>query len=545
MKEKNQFRALLVYPNLPLMLVPPLSMALFTRVLKDEGYQVELFDTTSYLTDDTTSPRNRVKYLQARKFDETDDLGIAVKWGMLDDFRKRVLDYQPDVMFFSVVEDTMEKSLQMLKIVEDLRVPHLLGGVFPTAAPAVCIGFDSVKMIGIGEGEKTIVDVAEAIRKDAPLDRIMGTWYKATSGEVSKNPAQPLVDIGKIVPDFTLFDSARFIRPMGGNVFRTFPIESYRGCPYLCTYCNSPMQRSLSKEQDLGNFLRRKKLNVLESEITSLVENYDPEFLYFVDDSFLARPKKEVVEFCEFYKNVGLPFWFNTRPENCTENNMRLLKEAGCYRISFGIECGNESYRKNVLLRNVTNDQIVESFRVIAESQIPFSINLIIGMPGETRELVFDTIELVRSIGGYDTLTVSIFTPYHGTVLRNVAVKNKWLNSDALTKHTTSSSLLDMPPPYLSAKDIDGLMRVIPLYVYFPKNEWNEIRKAEIADSIGDDVLAHYSGIYQEKFLKSDQYDQKEFVPEGGTGCKSNPLDSYKFIQKPLNHAEIAALTMG
>ena len=102
-----------------------------------------------------------------------------------------------------------------------------------------------------------------------------------------------------------------------------------------------------------------------------------------------------------------------------------------------------------------------------------------------------------------------------------------------------------MPPPYLSAKDIDGLMRVIPLYVYFPKNDWNEIRKAENDDATGNAVLAHYSAIYQEKFLKRDQYDQKEFVPEGGTGCKSNPLDSYRFIQKPLDHAEIAALTMG
>ena len=49
MKEKKDFKVLLVYPNLPLMLVPPLSMAIFTRVMKDGGYKVDLFDTTSYI----------------------------------------------------------------------------------------------------------------------------------------------------------------------------------------------------------------------------------------------------------------------------------------------------------------------------------------------------------------------------------------------------------------------------------------------------------------------------------------------------------------
>ena len=109
-----------------------------------------------------------------------------------------------------------------------------------------------------------------------------------------------------------------------------------------------------------------------------------------------------------------------------------------------------------MLLRKPTNEEIIDSFKVIEESGIAFSVNLIIGFPGETRELVMETVELVRQIKGYDTITVSIFTPYRGTVLREVAIKNGWLNKDHITIHTTSSSVLNMPEPYLAQKILMG-----------------------------------------------------------------------------------------
>ena len=77
-KTINNFKVLLVYPNLPLMLVPPLSMAIFTAILKTKGYKVELFDTTSYVPEEAnSSPQNRTIYLQARDFSDEDDLGVS------------------------------------------------------------------------------------------------------------------------------------------------------------------------------------------------------------------------------------------------------------------------------------------------------------------------------------------------------------------------------------------------------------------------------------------------------------------------------------
>lgn len=544
-KQKNEFKILLVYPNLPMMLVPSIAIALFTRIFKKEGYQVDLFDTTHYISEENSSPQNRVKYLQAREFSEEKDLGVKIKTDLLGDFRKKVLEYKPDLMVVSVVEDAFLQSVKMLNTVLDLSIPHIVGGVFPTAAPDRCMEFPEIRMLGLGEGEKIVVDVAEAVRLGKPLTDIPGTWLKDDSGKIHKNPQGKVVDINKYCPDFSLFEESRFYRPMGGRIFKTIPVETYRGCPFSCAYCNSPMQRGFANNNNMGNFLRRKNMLSLREELKELIDQFNPEFFYFIDDTFFARPEKEIDEFCDMYKEFKLPFWINTRPETCTSENLKKLKNAGCYRISFGIECGNEEYRIKVLKRNVRNDELLKRFKIIEESGIAFSINLIIGFPGETRELIMDTVEFVRLISGYDTLTVSMFTPYHGTVLRAVAVKNGWLDKKRITKHTTAQSMLRMPPPYVSIEELDGLMRALPLYCYFSKNEWGKIQKAEKGDEEGNKSFIYYTEIYNRNFLKQNQDEDKYILVGGSGGCKSNPKDSLRINLPRLSKEQIEILTLG
>jgi anaerobic magnesium-protoporphyrin IX monomethyl ester cyclase len=546
-KSKEELKILLVYPNLPLMLVPPLAMGLFTRILKEEGYQVDLFDTTHYLEESederSTSTQNRAKFNQVRVFSEENDLGIAIHTNMLEDFRDKVVSYQPDLLIFSVVEDVFRKTLAMLQHVEDLAIPRIIGGVFPTAAPERCIEDPKINLVGIGEGENVVVDVAEAVRTGRSLSGIPGTWFKDEDGNIEKTLPGQLVDIDKALPEFSLFDEARFVRPMGGRIFKTIPVETFRGCPYSCTFCNSPMQRSLTKSAGLGNFLRRKTIKNLKSELRELIRLHDPEFFFFVDDVFMARPRAEMLEFCDMYKEFGLPFWFNTRPENCDAESLAALRDAGCYRISFGIECGNEDFRNKIILRKPTNQDILDRFAVIADSGIAFSLNLIIGFPGETRDLIMDTVELVRSIRGYDALTVSVFTPYHGTPMREVAVRNGWLSPSVITKHTTAKSILDMPPPYLNADEIDGLLRTLPHYCYFPKSQWDEIRRSEIDNAEGLVIHERFAEIYRRNFLGENQDFRKADMVDGALGCRTNPKDAFRLSPKRLTSEQVTTLT--
>ena len=508
MKDKNSLKVLLVYPNLPMMLVPSIAISIFANIFKKQGYQVDLFDATHYQSADESSPQKRVKFLQARQFSEEDDLGVKTKKDLIGDFVKKVDIFKPDFIAFSVVEDSFLQCIELLRAISDRNIPALVGGVFVTAAPDVVISYPEIKMIALGEGEETILEVAEKVRKEISCKDVLNVWLKNGDGSVTKNKIRPLVDINKSLPDFSLFEESRFYRPMGGRIFKTFPLETTRGCPNQCTFCNSPMYKKFCKINHLGNFLRFKDLSQVRQEIVMCLDKHDAEYFYFIDDSFLQRSRKYFDEFVEMYKEFSVPFWFNTRPESITPESLKKLSSINCDRISVGVECGNEEFRRKVLNRDVSNRKIIEKMRILGESGIAFSINNIVGFPDETREMVFQTIELNREFFGYDTITVSIFTPYHGTELRETVIEKGYLNPDIITTHTTSSSLLKMPN--LTTEEIDGLMRTFCMYVEFEKDKWPLIRKAEKFDEDGERIFNELSEKFRERFLSGSHDELKE-----------------------------------
>ena len=90
-------------------------------------------------------------------------------------------------------------------------------------------------------------------------------------------------------------------------------------------------------------------------------------------------------------------------------------------------------------------------------------------------------------------------------------------------------------------------MRVMPLYIYFPKEHWAEISIAEKSSPEGDEVLAHYSEIYRSEFLKTSQFDEKRITVDGASGCRSNEKDSFivtRVSEKEMRNSELALLTM-
>lgn len=491
---KRKFKVLLVYPNLQGMLVVSVVIGIFTRILKDAGFDVDLFDGTLYKSKQSLPTLKRAEYLQVRDFSYKDDLNISFDVDICNAFISKIDSFKPDLLVVSTVEDAFLQAIELLNLVKDRNIPHIVGGVFITAAPDKAISFPQIKTICLGEGEKAVLQVAERLRDKLGIDDVENIWIKKDDGSIIKNKIGSLIDINKILPDYSLFDEVRFYRPMSGKILKTLPLETYRGCPNRCTYCNSPMWNRFYKQNIKEQYLRRKSIDRIIYEIDYLVKEYNPELIYIIDDTFLARPLKEIKEFVKKYKKHSIPFWFNTRPETVTEEMISLLEEINCYRFNVGLECGNEEFRKKKLNRLVSNEELVEHLNILGRSSISFSINNIIGFPGETRELIFDTIELNRKISGYDSLTVSIFTPYHGTILREEAIRKGYIDPDIITTHTVSSSLLKMPQ--LTIEEIDGLMRTFLLYVKFPREMWREIEKAEKFDDEGNKIFKELSETY-------------------------------------------------
>ena len=176
-----------------------------------------------------------------------------------------------------------------------------------------------------------------------------------------------------------------------------------------------------------------------------------------------------------------------------------MIEEINCDRISIGLESGNEEVRNRFLNRRMSNEVLLKAFSILERSSIPISVNNIIGFPDETREQVFDTINMNREIKA-DSTNAFIFMPYRGTKLREYCVEKGYLDSDAFSADICKHSILKMPT--LSEEQIRGLVRTFPLYVKFPKKDFSIIEKAEKFDEEGNKVFEQLSKIYREEYFK-------------------------------------------
>ena len=512
--KRENFRVLIVYPNLSMMLTPSYAIGLWTAILKEQKYNIDLFDCTPYMPtyefvgqkeeekiadamDESASATRANKLMASRKYDPIKLFGQP-KTDLLGDFRAKVEEFDPHAVIIStLVEDTWPQAQDLLRtLAEYPEIKSIIGGVFPTMAPEEMIVDPNIQCLAEGEGEETIIEFCEAVRLDLSTTNIKGTRAKDKRGFTYTNEPRPLININNIIPDFSLFDEKRFLRPLGAKIWKAMPIETYRGCPYKCAFCNSPKQVLLAKEKKQGLYTRRKTMDTLRRELEAMIDRYDPNFLYINDDAFMARPKKEVKEFAEMYKDFKMPFWCQTRFEDIDEDKLKWLLDVGLYRMSFGLEHGNEEFRKKKLFRNISNKKIVEKAKILGDLQVPYSMNIIIGMPYETRDLIFDTIELAKKVKTFDSLAVNIFAPYRGTVLRQNAIDEGWLDPTLQATSFIEKSILRMPEPYLQPDEMLGLQRVFPLYVTMEESLYLDIKRAEIFDEKGNEIFDKLSEKY-------------------------------------------------
>ena len=142
--------------------------------------------------------------------------------------------------------------------------------------------------------------------------------------------------------------------------------------------------------------------------------------------------------------------------------------------------------------------QIIEALKTVEKHGIPYTVNNIIGFPDETRELVFDTINLNRQINPA-TINCYFFTPYKGTALYDYCIKHSYLEKDAKVHQLLDGTRLEMDT--ITYEELKGLQRTLPLYVKFPKKEWGKICIAEKFDEEGNEMFKQLRQIYLKNYF--------------------------------------------
>ncbi len=312
----------------------------------------------------------------------------------------------------------------------------LFGGPHPTLQPVEQVKRPDVDMVVRGEGEAPVRELfAQLERLDgrpveviAPeLREIRGLTFKMSDGEIIHNPDRPFQKDLTILPKpaFHLFQIEKYsnLQPLtdGYRKERSFTIMTSRGCPHACTFCSRGVE---------GRTWRPRKIEEVIEEWRWLVEECGATEIGVADDVWnlhLARAK----ELCRGLIAAGLTKvpWVTIhgmRADASDAELFQLMKQAGCRRVGFGIESGNQGVL-DLMKKKQTLEQIRTAVKNAKAAGLQTMGFFIFGMPGENEERMEETIRFAIELDP-DLANFMIATPYPGTELYDIVVKEGQFN---------------------------------------------------------------------------------------------------------------------
>ncbi len=344
----------------------------------------------------------------------------------LQDFAKTVKAKRYDIAGFTVTSPTLSSALELAQTLKKQSPSTLtvFGGIHATISPLETAGFDCVDVVVKGEGEITLREIAENIRRKNDLSGVKGLVYKE-NGVLRQTPARPLIENLDEVP----FPARHLIRKKvytyPDALYRNAaPMITSRGCPGRCTYCNV--------RQIFGNVFRTRTAGNIVDEIEFLVRKTRVKEIHIWDDNF-TTVKKRVFEIRDEIKkrNLKVKFAFpnGIRADFLSEDIMKALKDMGTYSIAVGVESGSQDVldraRKGVKLRKVE-----EVFALARKMKLETWAFFMIGLPGDDSHRVKQTIDFAGRLNP-DVAKFHILKPYPGTEVYDYLLsKNLILTKD-------------------------------------------------------------------------------------------------------------------
>ncbi len=340
----------------------------------------------------------------------------------------------------------------------------LAGGPHPTFFPEFVLE-PSVDAVCVGEGEGAILDIAECITQGNDIKDVKNVYTKS-NGQIRSNPLRPLLENLDSLPypDRDLYYDKY---PILGNSPSKHFITG-RGCPFNCRFCSNKAYKNLYC--GLGRMVRRPNPQKICDEINDARSKHPLQSVRFDDEVFLMD-EVWLLDFLDRYKKeVGLPFSCLIRADIATPKSIAAMKSAGCYIAYFGIESGNDYIRNQILGKNITRTQIIETARLLRKHRIKIGTFNMVGMPGETFENAWETVRLNQLIRS-DYPWCSIIQPYPGTELEQMARKMGVLDSDYGVNSLNQSYFNDTVLKNPDAEQLVVLQKLFYLAVRFPEME--------------------------------------------------------------------------
>jgi len=386
---------------------PPLGTLYAASYLRQHGYEISLFD--------------------AMLAESEDEWGDALERHQ----PQFAILYEDNFNYLSkmCLLRMREAAYKMIDIAKMCNCQVILCGADATdhAEEYLKKGADYVLL---GEGEETLLELLDKLtgQNDVAFEKIPGLAYPSGNGNFIRNPRRPdIKDIDSLpFPAWDLVDIEKYRKLwIEQHGYFSMNMVTTRGCPFHCNWCAKPIwgQRYHSRSPE----------NVV-AEMKWLKESYHPDHIWFADDIFGLKPGwlprfGELIE----VEDARLPFKCLSRADLlCRPGEVDALKRAGAQTVWMGAESGSQNIL-DAMDKGTKVEQIEEAARLLKVAGIRACFFLQFGFPGERREEIEQTLQLVRE-SDPDDIGISVSYPMPGTkffeaVQAQLGEKQNWQNS--------------------------------------------------------------------------------------------------------------------
>jgi radical SAM superfamily enzyme YgiQ (UPF0313 family) len=360
------------------------------------------------------------------------------------EFIQRLKEFSPKIIGFSATTPMFKYVkvwAQWAREIKDALI--ICGGIHARMDPDRTISVPGIDAVCYGEGELSLVELCFKLEDQQDVTATEDFLFKKGE-EIIKNPLKLIEDLDQLPdPDRDIFDHPMLYDYSKKDSPSVATFVFSRGCPFDCSFCsNTRLVRDYGKSKPVRFVSPSRAVGQIVKHLT----RYSNTDYVRIDDTNISINHKWFKEFCRLYKlEVKKPYMCQVRihPALFNEEIVTMLKDSGCFLLIFGVEHGSEEYRKRVLNREMTDDEIISAFKLCHKHRLATRAFIMFGTPYETVDLMLDTIKLAAKSEVFD-LSPTMFYPFPGTELHAVCRKEGFKIADTFSP-SWPVALLDQP----------------------------------------------------------------------------------------------------
>ncbi len=411
-------------------------------------------------------------------------------------FREKPLEYvfrNDSSVIFGITATTYTR-FEAIAVARAIRKEQpdaliIVGGVhFMHCAEETLSKVKEIDIVVRGEGEITIVEIADAVSAGRSWQGIKGITYEK-DGIVVNNPDQDcLVDIDNLHPLYQEYSWDEYPEYLYGveERIKAISVVASRGCPYQCIFC--------AKQ---GTGYRVRNVRSIVDEIQVLRNRFSANAVNFLDLSLTASPK-HVRELCSEIKarSLDIAWWCESRV-NIPLELLEEMRGAGCASLAIGVESGSEKVLSR-LNKRITRDQVISFCKKCSSLNIKVQCYFMYSHPDETESDVLDTLQFMTKLRDVAVCNIQPTMIFPGTELEKLAREKGLMPPDFSWALPYESSLnielgqLSNCPLYIDAIPVDFMRRVRSLQIEMGVSKrYSEMSFWQILAKMYDHFITH------------------------------------------------------